>query len=87
MVVQAMLALQAVLLTPMQHYSHFQVAAIADQQGIEVGDKDGPFGDKCVGGRKDSKGQIAEPACPNCKGWSSQKTDCDVCRDWMRAPE
>jgi hypothetical protein len=67
-----------------QHYSHFTVSDVA---GIEVGAKDGPYGDKCVGGRKDGKGHVAEPACANCSGWSSQKTDCDACRDWKRASE
>jgi hypothetical protein len=67
-----------------QHFSHFTVSEV---DGIEVGEKDGPYGNKCVGGRTDGKGHVAEPACPECRGWSNQKTDCEACRDWLRGAE
>ena len=52
-----------------QHISHFG--------------KYGPYGEGCVGGKKDDKGHVAEPACAQCQGYVAQKTEC-ACGGWQQ---
>ena len=52
-----------------QHISHFG--------------KYGPYGEGCVGGKKDDKGHVAEPACAQCQGYVAQKTKC-ACGGWQQ---
>ena len=53
------------LLEEKQHMTHFS---------------DGPYGERCFGGKADQKNHVAAPACPTCPGWTYSKTNCEICK-------